>query len=726
MIPKRLFLYNGFKRLSYLRYLTVESFVRHNPSWEVVVFKPQVLNPKQLHDTGEQKGYHGPDYSYLIKEKLGINQIPIDIRKWCSQELAEVNKSDILRNYFIHRWGGYWSDFDILYHRPITTELDGDYDTVICHDGKFWYIGFMGGCAGNEFYKHLFEKGLTKLRDNDYQCFGVRLYDHPKNYLKQFPKLKFGRLRMHTVYPYNWYQIKNVFQERQLPELCFGIHWFGGSDIGNVLEHGLIDGKYLQWNQVYSLALPGPRKFSIVVPCETSRIDLFHKTLAAYCQHDLTDVEFVIPTRTIDNIDFKVEFKLVKYEYSGNGQGFNPALALNLGVRAASHDDVIITSPEVRPITNVIGQFRALPRGNYVARVFDCDEHGAHVRDITSSRFIKDLAGRYFLACYKREDIWRMNGWNLNYMGGYCWEDNDFGRAWTKHCDLGLISDVKLLPDVVAEHQYHERHYGETPQWLRNKSLFMNEVPGKGIRNMKWAQISCTGYSGSSILNLLLNAVDGVRGVGETDRIRDRPCTQCWPNECTFYDGVTDWSSLYPNVEVMIDSSKLRDVNVGYKILLYKLPHEFVYSWYKHTGEHPSKGIGLWRDYYKGNSGDIIIGYRDLIANPEFWVSRILRELGVSGTYNPIWYHDYGTHIIGGNSAVTAQCNFEFAATSDMFLKGKYKGKGQTLFLDEDWRTDTLFKAYMDIAYNTMDWQVFDWTHDQLMEDLWQSTAHTK
>lgn len=213
------------------------------------------------------------------------------------------------------------------------------------------------------------------------------------------------------------------------------------------------------------------RAFSLVIPCEANRLELLANTLRRYRQLGLKQYEYelVIPTRSLepsgvlDKLDLHHRF--VRYRY--DGESFNPAMALNLGVRHCRRDPIIVQSPEVIAVTDVLAQFSALPAGNYIAQVWDLDPTGCRQRRLAVPDFIHDTAGAYFLAQFRRSDLEAINGWDEDFMGGYCFEDNDFGRRWRA---AGL--PIELREEIVAEHQWHPRTSGITAGWKRNCRLF--------------------------------------------------------------------------------------------------------------------------------------------------------------------------------------------------------------------------------------------------------------
>ena len=196
------------------------------------------------------------------------------------------------------------------------------------------------------------------------------------------------------------------------------------------------------------------KKISIVMPCETNRIPLLLESIKAYESFGVPeDVEFIIVSRTIKNGQLPFNHKLVTYDWTLTPDFFNPSLALNLGVKASKYDNIIITCPEVKPYTNCLQQLQQLERGNYVCQTFDMHENGTRrQKPLVNSEFRFEHPGFYFLALYKKEDIEAINGWDLNFMYGWAWDDNDFGERFVR---AGL--EFQILDDIQAEHQYHPR-----------------------------------------------------------------------------------------------------------------------------------------------------------------------------------------------------------------------------------------------------------------------------
>ncbi len=250
-IPKRMFFYHGFASLSLLRFMTVYSFHRHHPDFEIRVVVPKQLSIEQTWTSGEHEcRYGGPDHTARLAE-LPVELVPFDMESiGLRNDLPEAYKSDIVRNWLLANDGGYYSDMDVLYVGRMS--IPEDADTLYCHDGKFYYIGLIGGCPGNAFYRYLWQRSLEKQDDRNYQCYGTRLYQHPPaRYRQVFPALSMYNLPMSAVYPIKWVELGRFFTATELPPDCFGIHWFGGSRVGSRLERGLTHTHLRQDNLLY-------------------------------------------------------------------------------------------------------------------------------------------------------------------------------------------------------------------------------------------------------------------------------------------------------------------------------------------------------------------------------------------------------------------------------------------------------------------------------------------
>lgn len=196
--------------------------------------------------------------------------------------------------------------------------------------------------------------------------------------------------------------------------------------------------------------------FSIIFPMDADRLEQFKVTKRLYDAMP-QEKEFIIPTRN----ELKVARYLDDHKLSNNVRfmpysvevGFNPSKAFNIGVRASKYDQIIITSPEVMPKTDVLGQLEELIGQNVICQVWDEDENNKVYMSLVHQGFRSDTPAYYFLAMFNKKDIEEINGWDEDFMKGYAYEDDDFGARWMR-AELPFI----VRDTIQGVHQYHPRH----------------------------------------------------------------------------------------------------------------------------------------------------------------------------------------------------------------------------------------------------------------------------
>lgn len=195
--------------------------------------------------------------------------------------------------------------------------------------------------------------------------------------------------------------------------------------------------------------------FSIISPMDSNRLEQFLVTKRIYDSFPEVK-EFVIPTREKEKLmPFFKKHKLLKdvrfIPYTIETPGFNPTKALNIGVRNAKYDNLILTGPEVKPKTQVLEQLSQYLDRNIICQTFDEDYEGK-LTSLVNNHFRNDTPQAYFLGMFQKKDIEAINGWDEDFMLGYAYEDNDFGMRWVR---AGLPFEVR--EEIQAIHQYHPR-----------------------------------------------------------------------------------------------------------------------------------------------------------------------------------------------------------------------------------------------------------------------------
>jgi len=243
-IPKVAYFYWGGKVLPYLRYMSLYSFKKYNPEWTIKLYVPIKLTIHTSWNTCENKEeLNTKDYIDKLSDIKGIDIIPFDMESiGYSNDLPEVIKSDIVRLYVLHTYGGLWSDSDILFFKPINHVFkDDDSLAYFCYrrggptqEGiesngpEYHSIGFLMGAKDNPYFQLLYEKVKDYLNVNEYQSAGSPFYKDVIN----INSSQIYNIPIDVVYPSRSPQLMFSTSahrmKKQLIPITIGYHWYCG------------------------------------------------------------------------------------------------------------------------------------------------------------------------------------------------------------------------------------------------------------------------------------------------------------------------------------------------------------------------------------------------------------------------------------------------------------------------------------------------------------------
>jgi len=246
-------------------------------------------------------------------------------------------------------------------------------------------------------------------------------------------------------------------------------------------------------------------------------------------------------------------------------------------------------------------------------------------------------------------------------------------------------------------------------------------------------------YSGSSLLNILLDTQPTIRAIGEGAQVyrpgmAGGPCARCRDtcDQCTLYSRYNggpfyqfNFNRYGSGCNVLVDSSKSSRTFLDkpfeesfryFVVLLSKTPHEAAYSLLQHGKWdywHPdtintdvSKCFESYRNVYLSHFGNLAqlgmteflrVRFRDIAADRIAAVKRIcdfVEEPFSEERLRADWWTT-DTHVLGGNPAILAQVSGDdslaYPCEPDEYLNGKYIHRTSTIFLDDAWRQDRAF-----------------------------------
>jgi len=263
-IPKIAHFYWHGEMLSWLRYLTLETFQRQNPDWELRFYTPKIEHQGESNweeHSKERTGVIGKNYLEEAKQLPNTTWIELTF----NDNMPDVYRSDLLRLKLLGEDGGLWLDMDVISFRPMTEGIfnQPEIDTVLSYSltRNHYSIGFLMGSVKNPFYKFLYNKGIeSKPRKYfsstecvDRQKYGIILWDSYFKNLKEieeyFTDLKIFNIEFSTCYPYLYNNMDYILKiDAPINDDIIAIHWYAGHPLTRNWEILLTPENYLNYN----------------------------------------------------------------------------------------------------------------------------------------------------------------------------------------------------------------------------------------------------------------------------------------------------------------------------------------------------------------------------------------------------------------------------------------------------------------------------------------------
>jgi len=238
-IPKVLHLYWGGENMSFLRHLTVVSFRQYNPDWKIKVHTPKkIYKGKNTWDSPEHSRNFKVSGRYFEElSNYDVEFVEHDFESYgFRSDIPETFKADYLRYRLLATEGGVWSDFDVLYFRPMTMTAfnnaeNSDADTGLYIEKGLPHISFLFSSANNPMYVKLEALAKEKLDLSRYQSIGAELFTLSEMQVDQLP-INLCKIDKNSIYYFEWQRLTDVFvNEADYPDDSVGIHWFAGTPI---------------------------------------------------------------------------------------------------------------------------------------------------------------------------------------------------------------------------------------------------------------------------------------------------------------------------------------------------------------------------------------------------------------------------------------------------------------------------------------------------------------
>lgn len=252
--------------MSFLRYVSIFSFKKLNPDWNVTVIRRR--NPSETKcDSWNEKPdflhFKGKDYANKLNN-LDVNVLWLeDIYPEISTlKLPELHMGDLMQWRVLNDVGGVFSDTDILYFKPMDFEKIKNIDIgLVSFNGnpKPGYIptSFVIG-RPNQFFSVLCEKAKD-IDYSDWEAAGTslihRVFGDFNSVKDAFPDKNVQRIDSklffpfsETDYPFVQYFSLMFFENIPMPEQSIGIHWYGSSRISQFFNNSINSENYTKQN----------------------------------------------------------------------------------------------------------------------------------------------------------------------------------------------------------------------------------------------------------------------------------------------------------------------------------------------------------------------------------------------------------------------------------------------------------------------------------------------
>lgn len=264
-VPKRLIVYWGRNApMSWMRFMTVKSFLSMNPDWKVDVLTPHSPVMKQSWGSKEfEVKYVGKDWFHALEALPRVEVKWIDFSIVASLLPSEIHRSDYIR-YSELASGGVWSDMDVLYlkpveevefsHMPAPDEVEG----AVCWSGnrkgkEHHKIGFLIGTEGSRFWQKVFDTAWERIHEtviSEYQQLGRGMLD------EHFPWEENGRMANvlnRSVYPLRTTILSRLYQDgvpMNAVKKAVGIHWYAGHVRSGQAQKDIVPGDTSLFSQL--------------------------------------------------------------------------------------------------------------------------------------------------------------------------------------------------------------------------------------------------------------------------------------------------------------------------------------------------------------------------------------------------------------------------------------------------------------------------------------------
>lgn len=227
-----------------LNTFTPLTFHRLNPDWKIIVHLTK-QKPEELGKNVYVPEYKGKDYFHLVREMDFVEIREVDlIELEINTAMPACSNSDMFRRRILYEEGGVWSDFDVIWLRPmshfVNIDCKGDPNdfegTVSFHQYThgFHNISNIVSEKGSGFIKSLIDFEKTIEPPYEHQSYGSSMlnkrYPTYESVIKEHPRML--AIPYETFYPYSILNMNQLWKRVNLSLIesknVMCVHWFNG------------------------------------------------------------------------------------------------------------------------------------------------------------------------------------------------------------------------------------------------------------------------------------------------------------------------------------------------------------------------------------------------------------------------------------------------------------------------------------------------------------------
>ena len=263
MIKKRMHFYWGNKTMSFLRYMSIHSFTKMNPSWETVLIrrrKPVTHDYRGWNERPDFLHFKGEDCTRMLNElDITIRYLEDDYPELAKMRIPDLHMGDLVQWRVLSEVGGAFSDTDVLFFRPMDHKEFSEADIGLvefCGNPKPGYIPstFMLG-QPNEFFNQMYDNAIEHGDCTVWDNFGTgmikRSFGSITEIGKAFPELNVTKLPSRIVFPFAEterlfveYASLMFYQKVSMPYDSIGIHWYASGEIAQRFNNTITKDNY--------------------------------------------------------------------------------------------------------------------------------------------------------------------------------------------------------------------------------------------------------------------------------------------------------------------------------------------------------------------------------------------------------------------------------------------------------------------------------------------------